>query len=184
MGLETVGLTSGDDSCQVLNRFKETVRFKGPRYEVQLPWRQDHDVLADNYQQSLTRLGALLSRLKRDPDVCREYDKIIKDQLETGVLEHVSEDVPLPGCAYYMPHHAVVRKEKVTTKVRIVCDASSKTTGPSLNEVLHEGPCLLPELVKVLIRFRMFRVGVMAAIEKAFLQVEVAERDRDYLRVL
>ncbi len=46
-----------------------------------------------------------------------------------------------PEQVHYLPHHAVVhhavvRSDKTTTKLRIVYDASA---GPSLNECLHKG---------------------------------------------
>ena len=46
------------------------------------------------------------------------------------------------GEVTYLPHHAVVTEDKLTTKVRSVYDASAKNKGPSLNECLYKGPCL------------------------------------------
>ena len=38
----------------------------------------------------------------------------------------------------YLPHRAIVREDKLTTKVRVVYDASAKNKGPSLNECLYK----------------------------------------------
>ena len=47
------------------------------------------------------------------------------------------------------------RKRK-TTKLRIVFDASAKMYDePSLNDLLYSGPCMLPFLYDILLRFRI-----------------------------
>ena len=110
---------------------------------------------------------------------------IIEEQLHAGVIERVVELQAAPK-VHYLPHQAVVRKEATTTKVRIVYDASSKSskTGTSLNDCLHMGPSLNPLLFDILLRFRENRVVLVGDIEKAFLNVGVDKRDRDCLRFL
>ena len=85
---------------------------------------------------------------------------------------------------HYLPHHAVIRKDRATTKLRVVYDASAKTNGVSLNDCLHAGPKFNQKIVHILLRFRLFRVAITADIEKAFLMVSMREKDRDYLRFL
>ena len=38
---------------------------------------------------------------------------------------------------HYVPHHAVVLRDKETTRLRIVYDASAQSNGPSLNDSLY-----------------------------------------------
>ena len=85
---------------------------------------------------------------------------------------------------HYLPHHAVVRHNKETTKVRVVYDASARSDGPSLNDCLHAGPKFNQKILDILLRFRVHRVAIIADIEKAFLMVSVARKDRDALRFL
>jgi len=87
---------------------------------------------------------------------------------------------------HYLPHHPVVTPHKHTTKVRIVFDASSKTKNGlnSLNDCLYRGPLLLPELCGILLRFRLMNVAIVSDIEKAFLQIELKESERDVTRFL
>ncbi|XP_019850167.1 PREDICTED: uncharacterized protein LOC100632574 [Amphimedon queenslandica] len=85
---------------------------------------------------------------------------------------------------HYLPHHAVIRKDKETTKLRVVYDASAKQHGPSLNDCLLPGPKLQQEIFNVLITFRAHKVAFAADIEKAFLNIAVAPQDRDVLRFL
>ena len=84
-----------------------------------------------------------------------------------------------------MPNQIVVREHAETTKVRMVFYASSKSgkRGTSLNDCLHVGPPMNPMLFDILTRFRE-NVAVVGDIEKAFLNVEIDEADRDCLRIL
>ena len=63
--------------------------------------------------------------------------------------------------------------------------ASSKVKNePSLNEKLHSGPCLLPLLFDILLRFRTGKIGLISDIKQAFLQIEIAPEHRDFVRFL
>lgn len=87
--------------------------------------------------------------------------------------------------AYYLPHHAVIREDKTTTKVRVVFDASCKTTnGKSLNDQLHLGPTIQDDLFSLLIKWRKGEIAYTGDIEKMYRQVWVDERDTKYLRLL
>ena len=181
--LESIGILPKD--CAVHEEFKEGIEFKDGRYMVCLPWKEVHRPLADNFKLSLGRLTHLVEKLKEDPELCQEYSDIISNQLEAGIIEEVPDDHhPEVGRVYYIPHHPVIRRDKDTTKVRIVYDASAKKAGPSLNDCLHAGPSLIPKIMDVLIRFRFHKVALVADIEKAFHQVSIVPEDRDVLRFL
>ena len=86
---------------------------------------------------------------------------------------------------HYLPHHAVVRRDKSTTKVRIVYDASAKVAGsPSLNDCLLKGPKFNQLIFDILVRFRAYKFALTADLEKAFLMVSVGEADRNVLRFI
>ena len=74
----------------------------------------------------------------------------------------------------------------MSTKLRIVFDASSKATSnsPSLNDWRCSGPALAPTIFKILLRFRERKIVLAANIEKAFLNIGVHEEDRGALRFL
>ena len=64
------------------------------------------------------------------------YNEIIGNQLNAKLIEPVLEtDSISPGQVHYLPHRPVIKDSK-TTKVRMVYDASSNATGPSLNDCL------------------------------------------------
>ena len=54
------------------------------------------------------------------------------------------------GKVHYLPHRVIFREEKITTKVRPMFDASSKSVGHSLNDCLYAGPNLLPKILLLL----------------------------------
>ena len=107
----------------------------------------------------------------------------MKDQLKNGILEKV-EGPGNPRKVMYLPHQAVIRKDHSSTKLRVVFDASAKKVGPTLNDAMYKGPCLTPLLFDVLVRFRLNPIGIIADIEKAYLQIYVADCHRDFLRFL
>ena len=69
---------------------------------------------------------------------------------------------------------AVITSYKTETKIRSFRDLSAKTKKgvKSLNECLHRGPVMLE-------RFRTKKIGIIADIENAFLQIGPYENDQD-----
>ncbi|MBA4719446.1 MAG: hypothetical protein HRO68_10280 [Nitrosopumilus sp.] len=118
------------------------------------------------------------------PAILHEYDSIIRKQIAQGIVQHVHPKSGEVGQVHYLPHHAVVRQSKETTKVRVVYDASAKVGGPSLNDCLFTGPKFDQKILDLLLRFRTYPVALTADVEKAFLMVSVSENDRDVLRFL
>ena len=104
--------------------------------------------------------------------------------MDKGIVEPVTETDPALSRLHYLPHHAVIRTDKTTTKLRIVYDASAKSNGLSLKDGLHTGPKFNQLILDIFMRFRSFKVALTVDIEKAFLMVSVAEHDRDALRFL
>ena len=46
-----------------------------------------------------------------------KYDSVIREQLELGVVVPVGDGEGGANHVHYMPHHAVVRQDKTTTKL-------------------------------------------------------------------
>ena len=70
---------------------------------------------------------------------------------------------------HYLPHRAIIRNYHITTKLRIVFDASAHyTTELCLNVIREAGPYLLPYLLDILLRFRTGKIAVVADIRQAF----------------
>ena len=181
--LESLGISK--DETSVYDKFVQQIRFDGQRYEVSLPWKEHHPPLPDHLDLCHKRLTGLIKRLKQNPQLLEEYNAIIQDQLNQGIVEVLTQpEREVSHQVHYLPHHGVIRQDKTTSKLRIVYDASARSTGPSLNECLYTGPRFGQSIFDILLRFRFQHVALIGDIEKAFLMVSVRERDRDSLRFL
>ena len=185
--LETLGIKESDG---VYEEFVDSIASNANRYSVKLPWKEGQDSLPSNYELSLSGMKSQIRKLRKEPDVLQEYDSVIKEQLDSGVIEKVAQ-LEETDKGYYISHLAVIRREASATKLRVVYDASAKAGkegggggGASLNDCLHKGSSLNPLLFDILIRFGEKRVALTGDIEKAFLDIEVDSADRDYLRFL
>ena len=123
-------------------------------------------------------MWALLHRLRQTTEIFSEYDAIIQTQLQQGVIECVKFPEEETHRVHYLPHHAVIRRNATTTKIRVVYDASAKSDGrPSLNDCLHTGPKFNQNILNLLLRFRVHRTALTVDIEKAFLMIQIANED-------
>ena len=75
-----------------------------------------HPPLPNNKTGSLKRLASPVQRLKRNGKL-DDYDAIIQQQLEEGVVEEAEE--PAQVKKLYIPHKAVIRENSETTKCEL-----------------------------------------------------------------
>ena len=184
--LETIGINDSPvdpQDTEALKVFHETLKYEEGRYHVSWPWKNEIARLPENRELAFGRLKSLVRKMRNNCDLARQYDSIIQDQLNLGVIEKVKPE-PTDGIRHYIPHHAVVNLSKPTTKVRVVYDASAKTKpeNKSLNECLNRGPVMLQDLTGILLRFRLNKVAMVADIEKAFLQIGLNDNAKDVTR--
>lgn len=98
--------------------------------------------LGDPKQAALKRFLNLENKLDSDQTL---RDSYVAFMAEYERLRHMRESdfklVETENDYYYLPHHAVIKNESLTTKLRVVFDGSARTTnGKSLNDVLLKGP--------------------------------------------
>ncbi|GBN38457.1 hypothetical protein AVEN_122720-1 [Araneus ventricosus] len=188
--LETIGIT--DDGRSLTNEIEDELareqflsylsRNEEGRYSVGLPWTQKQPPeIPTNHHVAETRLFSVTRKL-RNLRKYHSYDQIFRDWLDEGIIEKVPEN-DLYKRSHYLPPHPVFKPESLTTQIRPVFDASSKTgRAPSLNDCLFSGPNLIEQIPLVLLRFRENAIGVTSDIKRAFLQIELREPDRDFPR--
>ena len=128
-----------DDELDVYTESKEnTVRKHDGMYGVNIPWIPGAKLDGINEEQSRRTLTK--RKLRQKEQLKAEYTHITEEQLERIPSKPTGKRV------FYLPHRAVIRTEAVTTKIRMVFDASAKPhrLAASINECMYTGPSLQP----------------------------------------
>lgn len=171
---------------ETVEHFKQnTVRDEEGRFVVRLPTKDSVSELGSTLAMATSRFFGIERRLERDDNLKKEYTQFMEEYIKLGHMRETTEDLRHKQVHFYLPHHAVVKPSSITTKVRVVFDASAKSTsGLSLNQVLKCGPTVQKDLFSILIRFRKHQVVITADVEKMFRQIKVAREDWSLQQIL
>ena len=184
--LEHMGVLADEDLQPLfVKQYQDSIqRSITGRYIAPLPWKAGvKEKLRDNRAVAVRRLEGLMRQLNRDHTRRDLYHQQMQEYVREGFVKEA--DPAYKGTKFYLPHRDIVRPDATTTRVRPVFDGSSYSKGsPSINDALEVGPNLNPELLSVLMRFRLYEVAWTADITKAFLQIELANCDSQVLRFL
>ncbi|XP_008190207.1 uncharacterized protein LOC103312011 [Acyrthosiphon pisum] len=162
--------------------FLSTVaRDKNGRFVVKLPFAQDPQALGDSRNMAQKRFSNLERRFAKEPSLANEYKAFMTEYLE---MDHMEVATNTTNPCYYLPHHAVLKANSLTTKLRVVFDGSAaSSSGLSLNDILLKGPKSQPDIINILLRFRVHNIAITADVEKMYRQVRVADEDCDFQRI-
>ncbi|VDI27114.1 Hypothetical predicted protein [Mytilus galloprovincialis] len=188
--LESLGVSGSDNiksQSEVVKEYGEkSIILENGKYTAKLPWKPDFLPLPHNMELVKQRTGSVIRRLANKPDLLKMYGDIIMEQERRHFIEKVEETkLPTDRPVHYIPHHPVA-KESSTTPIRIVYDCSCKDgrDNPSLNECLESHPPVMNDITGILMRFRAKKYATTSDLEKAFLQIQLDEKDRDATRFL
>ena len=163
---------------------KTTKRLDSGRYEVELPFNDMLHSLGESRNTAFQRFYALERKFAKNADLQAQYSDCVQGYLNEGHMTLLSSQ-EASGPGYYLPHHAVIKEDSITTKTRVVFDGSAKTsTGVSLNETFLIGPTIQDDLFSIVIRFRSHPVAITADIQQMYRQVRVSNKDRFYQKIL
>ncbi|XP_021960711.1 uncharacterized protein LOC110856534 [Folsomia candida] len=179
-----VPLTPMDEFCE--DHYQTTtVRLPNGQYQIRWPFIAEPELLGSSYQMAHSRWLSMERRLATDPALSQDYHKQFEDLIQSGQLEPIPADEFYKRPHFWTPHHCVFKPSSTTTKMRIVFDASAKTSsGKSLNSILAPGPELQDSLFSHLLRFRFRAIAFTADIAKMYNQILVHPIDRDFSRVI
>ncbi|GFY43592.1 integrase catalytic domain-containing protein [Trichonephila inaurata madagascariensis] len=137
--------------------------------------------LQNNKTVARKRFEGLVRWFKCAHELFCEYKDGIDDYVREGIVELTSCDSLSDSQGFYLPHHAVIRSDKTTSRIRIVFDDSAHEDGQSsLNQSLYTGPNLHLNILELLLCFRKGPAAFTADVKSAFLQIELDLRDRDF----
>ena len=79
--------------------------------------------------------------MSRNEKLKGEYSGIVEEQLRAGIIEEAPQN-STGKRVFYTPHKPVVKQSAVTTKVRMVFDASAKPRplSNSVNDCVYRPP--------------------------------------------
>lgn len=167
------------EELETVQHFKEhTTRNEEGRFVVRLPIKEAFSEIGETLPMATARFLNVEKRLQHDERLKNEYIRFMNEYIEMGHMVEVLEGSIQAQKHFYLPHHSVIKASSLTTKVRVVFDASAKSSsGVSLNDILKCGPTVQQDLFSILVRFRKHQFALTSDIEKMFRQIKVARED-------
>lgn len=175
-------LTHEEIECEEF--YTSTVQLNNnDKWLVKIPFKKDGqgpERLGESKGQAIARFLQMEKKLLRDKSLGTEYKRVMDEYLSMGHMRDVTDE-PQSNKKYYIPHHAVVKPDHLTTKVRVVYDASAKSTsGISLNDCMHIGARQQRDLSDILINWRIYATVYKADISKMYRMIELDKKDQQY----
>ncbi|XP_063913270.1 uncharacterized protein LOC135129931 [Zophobas morio] len=171
---------SGNDLCE--EYFPEGLsRNADGRFIVKLPLINDPPNISTSKDRALKLFYNLERRMHKNPQLLKQYSEFMDAYLS---LEHMSE-IPKPdNSGYFLSHHPVYNESSPTTKLRVVFNASLKTSNSkSINDNLLTGPNLQQDLFSILIRFRTHKIVITADVQKMYRQILLHDDHKKYQQI-
>lgn len=162
-------------------------REENGRFTLKLPFRDNIQQLGESRFIATKRFYHMERKLDEKPELKREYIKFMREYQNLGHMTRMSNSKihTKEQPQVFLPHHPVIRAESSTTKLRVMFDASAKTSSNiSLNDTLMIGPTIQDDLRGILMRFRVHQVVLTADVEKMYRQINVSDDCRSYQQIL
>lgn len=170
------------------NLFLKTIKQNNDgKFILQLPFSENAAPLGESKSMAIKRWYTIERRLMKDAVIRDQYLKFMEDYIQLGHMELIPTNEPIISNSklFYLPHHSVLKVDSSTTKLRVVFDASAKSSsGRSLNDNLLVGPTIQQTLYQILLRFRFHKYVMAADIEKMYRQILIDERHTNFQRIV
>ncbi|GFV78264.1 DUF1758 domain-containing protein [Trichonephila clavipes] len=161
-------ITKSEEEIYCEEHFVSTYkRDKTGRFIVRLPIKENAETLLGySKENAIKRLNGIWEKLNKNNTMGTLYKEFMNEYELLGHMEEIKNET-LDKINYYIPHHSVYKPEKTSTPLRVVFDASAKTTsGFSLNSILLNGGIIQQDLFSIVSRFRKHEYAFSADIKK------------------
>ena len=159
-------------------------RDKEGRFIVPLPKKTGASPLGETRSMAVRRFLSLERSLHSKGNF-HSFDDVINEYFQQSHAEPVPSKDLMKTCkeVFYLPMHAVYKDSSSTSKLRVVFDASAKSSsGVSLNDQLLVGPTVHAPLIDVLLRFRRHVIALSTDISRMYRAILLPESQRDLHR--
>ncbi|KAH9644643.1 hypothetical protein HF086_011812 [Spodoptera exigua] len=153
-------LTSEEQYCEEFYQ-QTTRRLDTGRYEVGIPMKPEYEnQLGSSKSKAIAQFKQLERKMCNNLLFSESYKSFMSEYQQLGHMckaDNVDESKP----AFYLPHHGVIKLDSTTTKLRVVFNASSKSSsGKSLNDLMCCGPNLQKDLMTLILNWRTYNVNI------------------------
>lgn len=160
-------------------------RLPDGKYSVRLPFKGVTPINIGSSSHTAAKwLEKLQRKFTREPDLIEQYYDFMTEYIRLQHMVPTTFNAPDSTPAVFLPHHPVI-KDSSTTRLRVVFNASSKTSnGTSLNDHMMVGPKLQSDLPSIILRWRQHQFALTADITKMYRQILVDPEDQRYQQIL
>ena len=177
-------LTLGELENERMIKASRTYSKEDLQYTLSLPFRGT-DRPSNNAKDAYALAMKTLQRLKKkDPKLLEHFLKALKEGFEWKFFVKVPpEDLKKTDGFYCIPILPVKQPNKPDHYCRITLMANHKSAnGKTINDCLHTGKDLLPNLVQMTIRFRASPYVLVLDLKRMFQQIALTPDSQEMLR--
>lgn len=120
----------------------------------------------------MKRLLSLTAQLQKKPEKLKLFIQEFEKMIANGILVEVTEAehkrwINVDGIVWYVAYFAVINLASESTPLRIVFDPTHGFMGIIINNMWEPPPNLIPQIPKLILRFREKKVHIAMDISKA-----------------
>ena len=150
------------------------------RYTVKLAFNEKIEKLENSQKLAEKQFLLLERRLAKSPDSTNQYIECMREAIAANHKIKLNEgEICSKHC--FLPNHHVLKESSLTTKLRVVYNAFSKTsTSISLNDCSKIDLVVQNTSFDIVLPFRTHQIVLLTEIEKMYKQIYLDKNDAEY----